>query len=51
MELMEYWGDYPPPHLLLRAYMGIGKEKAKPGKELDQCTDNEFSDFLGMVNG
>jgi hypothetical protein len=49
MELMDYWGQHPPTHLLIGWNMGInGKEKPK---QLDQCTDDEFSEFLGMVNG
>jgi len=49
MDLIAYWGASPPPHLLLAAYMGIGP-KPKP-KMLDECTDAEMEEFLGMVNG
>ena len=50
IELMDYWTDYPPTHLLVRAYMGIGKDDAKP-KSLDSCDDAELDDFLRVVNG
>ncbi|MCL1908962.1 MAG: hypothetical protein FWG12_06300 [Holophagaceae bacterium] len=47
---MEYWADYPPTHLLVRAYMGVGSENAKP-KRLDCCNDWELDEFLMAVNG
>ena len=50
MELMEYWADYPPSHILLRAYMGIGKNESKP-RSLDNCNDSELDSFLMAVNG
>jgi hypothetical protein len=28
-ELTRYWIDHPPPHLLIAAYLGIGRERGK----------------------
>jgi hypothetical protein len=50
MDLIAYWSQSPPPHLLLAAYMGIGQQKPQP-KKLDECTDAELEEFLGMMNG
>jgi len=42
---MEYWGDYPPTHLLVRAYMGAGKG----GGQRPVSTDAEVGAFLGNL--
>jgi hypothetical protein len=29
-ELMEYWADHPPLHLLVGAYLSVGKQHRRP---------------------
>jgi hypothetical protein len=29
-ELAAYWAEHPPLHILVGAYLGVGKEKHKP---------------------
>ena len=29
-ELMEYWADHPPTHILLAAFLGVGWGKQQP---------------------
>ena len=35
VELFEYWANYPPVHLMVRAYLGIGSDdlENKPSPE------------------
>lgn len=30
IDLFEYWADYPPLHLMVRAYLGYESKTAKP---------------------
>ena len=30
-ELMAYWADHPPAHILLAAFLGGGRDRQKPG--------------------
>jgi hypothetical protein len=35
-ELTEYWADHPPLHILVGAYLGVGKQqRRRPGPSLD----------------
>lgn len=45
-ELLEYWGECPPTHILLKAFMGWGRERARPA---EQCTDAELDAFFGEL--
>jgi len=47
---MDYWVNYPPTHILLRAYMGLGKDDEKP-KNLDTATDEEMEEFMSACGG
>jgi hypothetical protein len=29
-ELTEYWADHPPLHILVGAYLGVGKQQRRP---------------------
>ena len=52
MDLVAYWSENPPVHLMVRAYLGIGKD-SKP-KRIEECTYNEKADFfaaLSTLNG
>jgi hypothetical protein len=46
---MGYWRDYPPTHLLARAYMGAGEKEM--AKRTNQCTDGDLDDFLMALDG
>jgi len=35
-ELCEYWRDHPPTHLMVAAYLGVGKTAAKPKGDLGE---------------
>jgi len=48
MELIEYWSEYPPPHVCIRAYLGIDNKKAKP---VEQCSEQELQAFLTELGG
>jgi hypothetical protein len=48
MELIEHWQDYPPPHVCIRAYMGIETKKTKPAGEY---TEQEVQAFLSELGG
>ena len=45
---MDYWGDYPPTHLLVRAYMGMGKGGGKKAATRVK-NDADIAAFLGDV--
>ena len=47
---MGYWGECPPVHILLKAYLGAGGKAPAP-KALDQCSDEELDEFMAAVNG
>ena len=47
-ELSAYWSDFPPLHLMVRAYLGI-ESKAKPKPDEDDQAKAEF--FALFQNG
>jgi hypothetical protein len=52
-ELASYWAEHPPVHLLLAAYLGVGKDKHTPAKSATRPpTDAELSSVLaGLGRG
>jgi hypothetical protein len=51
-ELASYWAEHPPVHLLLAAYLGVGKDKhtRTPGKSATRPpTDAEPSSVLASL--
>lgn len=50
-ELMAYWQDYPPTHVLVAAYL-MGGNKARPGKRRPGDTrGNPSSNFDELARG
>jgi len=48
---MAYWGEYPPTHLLVRAYMGYGSDKGRTsaGRACDVRRIDEGGDIGGLL--
>jgi hypothetical protein len=43
-ELTEYWAEHPPLHILVGAYLGVGKQLRRPtGSSLDDPRNAEGS--------
>jgi hypothetical protein len=40
-ELTRYWIDHPPPHLMIAAYLGIGRERGKRASVLRGPSGNK----------
>jgi hypothetical protein len=48
LELVDYWSDNPPTHILLKSFMGYeGKSKATPTIPDEQ----ELKNIVGVFNG
>jgi len=43
-EMTDYWADYPPAHVMIAQYFGIGKSKDKPS-EIDGDGNSLFDLF------
>lgn len=51
MSLNKYWRDYPPTHMMVGAYFGLGKKKRETDEEKKQNFDaliNLFNETKGM---
>jgi hypothetical protein len=45
-ELLEYWNEWPPEHMLLRGFTGYKPPPTKPGREL---ATEEVTSLTGML--
>ena len=36
LDLLDYWSDSPPLHLMVKAYLGIGKHEGQPIESVEQ---------------
>jgi hypothetical protein len=46
LTLTDYWSRHPPIHLMMAAYLGVGKEKAKK-----KLTEGELQEFIALSQG
>lgn len=51
LELLAYWKENPPLHLLLKGFMGIETKKEGKAEELPTQTPEDLRRIAQMVNG
>jgi hypothetical protein len=49
-DLMSYWQDYPPTHVLVGAYLMRGSKRSKRGETRDSKLD-ELAQAISSVGG
>jgi hypothetical protein len=49
-ELTSYWAHHPPLHLLIAAYLGVGKNNARrPSKAMGRGPSSDSSSLLAQL--
>jgi hypothetical protein len=48
-ELATYWAAHPPVHILVGAYLGVGKDTRKPGPSMPTGSGRETGTDLRSV--
>jgi hypothetical protein len=48
-ELTSYWAQYPPLHLLIAAYLGVGRDKHRPPSASARAAQRPSSDVGSML--
>jgi len=46
-DLLDYWVDYPPLHLMVRAYLGIGQED----EDHEEMTPEQMQAWVQQLQG